>query len=119
MARSEKCGLDENPKTKNICLTFSPSRFRLAGVNSLSISGRGTTREKQFKLIAFGLMLIDQVKGPVWIPTDIYQVRSIGAFKILRLQANTDYSKYTFLIHVTVALDQRKQKYTEFLEFRF
>ena len=88
-------------------------------MNSLSISGRGKTREKQFKLVAFGLMLIDQVKRPVWIQTDIYQVRSIAAFKILRLRANTDYSKYKFLLHVTVALDQRKQKYTEFLEFWF
>ena len=31
------------------------------------------------------------------------------------LQANTDYSKY-LSFYVTVALDQRKQKYTEFLK---
>ena len=47
-------------------LTFSLSWFPLAGGNSLSISGRGTAREKPYKLLAFGLMLIDQVKRPIW-----------------------------------------------------
>ena len=46
---------------------FSPCRFRLTGGNSLSISGRGTAREKHFKLHAFGLMFIGQVKRPIWI----------------------------------------------------
>ena len=83
VVRGEKCGPDKNPKSETICLTFSPSRFRLAGGNSLSISGRGTAREKHFKHLAFGLMLIGQVKRPIWIQTDIYQVRSIAAFKLL------------------------------------
>ena len=60
--------------------------------NSLRIFGRGTAREKHFKLLVFGLMLIGQVKRPIWIQTDIYRVRNIAAFK---LQANTDYSKYS------------------------
>ena len=47
---------DSNP-------TFSPSQFRLTGGNSLSISGRGTAREKHFELLAFGLILIGQVKS--------------------------------------------------------
>ena len=65
-------------------------------------------------------MLIDQVKRPVWIQTEIYRAWSIAAFKLLST-ANTDYAKYSsfYLIHVTVALDQRKQKYTEFLKFLF
>ena len=59
------------------------------------ISGRGTAKEKHFKLLVFGLMLIDQVKGPVWIQTDIYRARSIAAaFKLLST-ANTDYAKYS------------------------
>ena len=40
VGRDEKCDLDKNLKTETICLTFSPSRFGLAGGNSLSISGR-------------------------------------------------------------------------------
>ena len=39
-------------------MTFSPSRFCLAGANSLIIPGRGTARGKHLKLLAFGLMLI-------------------------------------------------------------
>ena len=92
---AEKCGLDKNPKSETICLTFSLSRFRLAGGNSLSIAGRRTARKKHFKLLAFGLMLIDHVKRPIWIQTDIYRVESIAAFAALSnysLQANTDYS---------------------------
>ena len=65
-------GLGKNLKSETICLTFSPSRFRLTGGNSLSISGRGTASEVHFKLLAFGLMLIGQVKRPIWIQTDIY-----------------------------------------------
>ena len=57
----------QNPKSETICLTFLPCRFRLAGGNSLSISGKGTAREKHFKLLAFGLMFIGQVKRPIWI----------------------------------------------------
>ena len=41
--------------------------FRLAGRNSLSISGRGAAREKHLKLLALGLMFIGQVKRPIWI----------------------------------------------------
>ena len=104
MVRGEKCGLGKNPKSETICLTFSPSRFRLAGGNSLSISGRGTAREKQFKLLAFGLLFIGQVKRPIWIQTDIYRW-------LLEI--------FEFLLHATVALDQRKQKYTAFLKFLF
>ena len=83
MVRGEKCGLGKNLKSETICLTFSPSRFRLAGGNSLSISARGTASEVHFKLLDFGLMLIGQVKRPIWIQTDIYRVRSIAAFKLL------------------------------------
>ena len=51
---------------------------------------------------------------------DIYRVRSIAAFKTTCLQANTDYSKYlSFYYMLTVVLDQRKQKLTEFLKFLF
>ena len=52
--------------------------------------------------------------------SDIYRARSIAAFKLLST-ANTDYVKYSsfYLIHVTVVLDQRKQKYTAFLKFLF
>ena len=67
-----KCGLGKNLKSETICLTFSPSRFRLAGGNSLSVSGRGTASEVHFKLLAFGLMLIGQVKRSIWIQTHIY-----------------------------------------------
>ena len=79
---SEKCGLGKNLKSETI---FSPSRFRLAKRNSLNISGRGTAKEKHFKLLAFDLMLIDQVKRPVWIQTDIYRARSFAATFKLRL----------------------------------
>ena len=78
----EKCGLDKNLKSETICLTFSQSRFRLAGGNSLSISGRGTAREKHFKLLTIGLMLSGQVQRPIWIQTGIYGVRSIADFKL-------------------------------------
>ena len=44
----KKRGLDKNPASDTICLTFSLSRFRLAEGNSLSVSGRGTAREKHF-----------------------------------------------------------------------
>ena len=51
--------------------------------------------------------------------SDIYRARSIAAFQ------TTVYGKYwlreifKFLLHVPVALDQRKQKYSEFLKFLF
>ena len=57
VVQGEKCGLDKNLKSGTICLTFSPSRFCLAGGNSSSISAS----EVHFKLLAFGLMLIGQV----------------------------------------------------------
>ena len=63
----EKCGLGKNVKSETIYLTFSLCRFRFTGGNSLSISGRETAREKYFKLLAFGLMFIGQVKWPIWI----------------------------------------------------
>ena len=50
--------------------SFSPSQFRLPAGNFLSISKSGTANEKQFKLLAFGLMLIGQVKRLIWIQTD-------------------------------------------------
>ena len=107
--RGEKCGLDKNPKSETICLTFSPSRFRLAGGNSLSISGRGTAKEKHLKLLAFGLMLIGQVKRPIWIQTDIYRVRSIvAAFKLLvyrQILINRNILRFYYML--TIALDER------------
>ena len=45
-------------------------------------------------LLKGAVMLIDQVKRPVWIQTDIYRARSIAAFKLLST-ANTDYAKYS------------------------
>ena len=48
-----KCDLDKNSKRETTCVTFSRSRFRLAGGISLSISGRGTAREKHYKLFYF------------------------------------------------------------------
>ena len=121
MVRGEKCGLGKNPKSETICLTFSPSRFRLARGNSLSISGRAIAREKHFKLLAFGLMLIGQVKQPIWIQTDIYRVRSIvAAFKLLvyrQILITRNILRFYYML--TVALDERKQKPTEFLKFLF
>ena len=64
-------------------------------------------------------MLIGQVKRPIWIQTDIYRVRSIAAFKLLVYRQILITRIFKFLLHVTVALDQRKQKYTEFLKFLF
>ena len=58
-------------------------------------------------------MLIGKVKRPIWIQTNIYRVRSIAAFELLFTRI------FKFLLLVTVALDQRKQKYTEFLKFLF
>ena len=45
-----------------ICLTFSPSWFRLAEGNFLYISRRGTDKEKQFKLLVLCFILTGQVK---------------------------------------------------------
>ena len=53
----------QNAKSETICLTFSPSRFRLAAGNS-EYSRRGAAEEMEYKLLAFGLEegLIHQVK---------------------------------------------------------
>ena len=72
MVRGKQCGLDKNPKSETVCLTFSPSQFRLAEGYSLSISGGGTAGEKHFRHLSFGLMLIGQVTRPIWNQTDIY-----------------------------------------------
>ena len=83
------------------------------GGNSLSISGRGTAREKHFKPLAFGLMLSGQVKSLFGSKQTF--IDSVSSQKHRRFQANTDYLKY-LSVYVTVPLDQRKQKYTEFLK---
>ena len=36
----------------------------------------------EYKILAFGLMLIRQVKRIIWIQTDIYWVRSIADFEL-------------------------------------
>ena len=46
---------------------FTEPIYGLAEENSLSISGRGTAREEDFKLLDFGSMLNGQIKSPVWI----------------------------------------------------
>ena len=51
-------------------------------------SERGTAREWQFELLAFGLMLTAQIKRLIWIQKVIYWIRSIVTFKP---QANTDF----------------------------
>ena len=93
-------------------LNFSPSRFRLAEGNSLSISVN--TREKQCNSLAFGLVPTGQVKRPIRIQTDMIlseaRVRSIGAFsrgdgQILITQ--NIYAFDGFFLHVTVALDRK------------
>ena len=89
------------PKSKTICLTFSSCRFRLAGGNSLSISGRGTAREKHLKLLAFGLMFIGQVKRPIWINGHLSSQKH-RRFQTTCLQANTDYSKYFLFSIVSI-----------------
>ena len=94
----EKCGLDKNPKSETICLTFSPSRCRLAGGNPLSVSWRRAARDKRFKLLTLGLMLIGQVKWLIWIQTDINRGRSIAAFKLLVYRQILITQK--FLLHV-------------------
>ena len=53
-----------------ICLTFSPSWFRLAEENFLRISKRRTTKGNQFKLLVLCFILTSQVKrliGFKWI----------------------------------------------------
>ena len=77
----------KNPKSETICLTFSPCRFRLAVGNSLSISGRGTAREKHFKPLACGLMLSGQVKSlfgskPTFIDS-VSSQKQLDAFSLL------------------------------------
>ena len=52
---AEECGLDKNPKSEKICL-FHKADFVLWEGISLT----GATREKQFKLLAFVLILIGQ-----------------------------------------------------------
>ena len=47
------------------------SRFRLAAGNS-EYSRRGAAEEMEYKLLAFGLTLIRQVKRLIWIQMDIY-----------------------------------------------
>ena len=76
-----------------------------------------TAREKQFKLFALVLILTGhgQVKRLIWIQTDIIESETsrfptTGKYWLLKI--------FKFLLHVTVALDQRKQKYTKFLKFR-
>ena len=92
-----KCGLDKNLKSETNCLTFSPSRFRLAGGNSLSISGRGIAREKHFKLVKFkGLF------GSKWA----FIESETSPLSNYSLQANNDHSKHSS----TVVLDQRITK---------
>ena len=50
-------------------------------------SERGTAREWQFELLAFGLMLTAQIKRLIWIQKVIYWIRSIITVKP---QANPD-----------------------------
>ena len=58
VVRDEKCGLGTDLKSETISLTFLPSRFRLAGGEFSEHFWERTAREKHFKLLAFGLMLI-------------------------------------------------------------
>ena len=60
-------------------------------------------------------MLTRQVKQLILIQMDIIESEAS------QIQANTDYPKIIlkFLLHVTKALDQRKEKHTKFLKFWF
>ena len=66
-------------------------------------------------------MFIDQVKRPTVVDPNGH----LSSQKHRRRFQTTGYGKYwlreifKFLLHVTVALDQRKQKYTEFLKILF
>ena len=80
------------------------SLFHRADWNSLSISGRGTAREKHFKLLAFGLMFIGQVKRPIYLDLNGHlSSQKHRRFQTTCLQAKTDYSKYLSFYYILTA----------------
>ena len=64
--------------------------------------------------LAFCVMLSGQVKSRFGSKRTFIESEATTLSNYC-LQANTDYSKY-LSFYVTVALDQRKQKYTEFFK---
>ena len=97
VVRGEKCDLDKNPKSETNCPTFYQADFVSREGFLWAFLGE-TTTEKRFKLLAFGLMLIGQVKRPIWIQRDIYRGRSIPAFEELKLLSAGKYRVLYYML---------------------